>query len=102
MFCFIAENQRDFVKLLATVTNSPGSEWIEPVLETKTEDLLKRSLQILDTDEQKPFMHLEFQVIIIQLTFKLYLYNKFCYVLLGYRYFRKYIISIFMWPSLFI
>lgn len=58
----IAENQRDLIELLATVTHSPGQGWIEPVLETKTEDLLKRSVQILNTDLQQPFMHLEFQV----------------------------------------
>lgn len=49
------------------MTHSPGQGWIEPVLETKTEDLLKRSLQILNTDQQQPFMHLEFQVTIINL-----------------------------------
>jgi len=47
---------------LATVTNSPGSAWIEPVSETETEDLLNRSVQALNTDQQQPFMHLEFQV----------------------------------------
>jgi len=47
---------------LATVTNSPGSAWIEPVSETKTEDLLNRSVQALNTDQQQPFMHLEFEV----------------------------------------
>lgn len=62
---YIAENQRDFVELLATVTNSPGSGWIEPALETQTEDLLKRSVQTLLSDQQQPFMHLEFQVKII-------------------------------------
>lgn len=55
------------------MTNSPGSKWIEPVLETKTEDLLKQSLQILNTNQQQPFMHLEFQVIIIHVLFKFYI-----------------------------
>lgn len=50
------------MRLLASVTNSPGSGWIEPVSETKTEDLLKRSVQTLKTDQKEPFMHLEFQV----------------------------------------
>lgn len=59
---FIAENQRDFIQLLATVTNSPGSGWIEPVSETDTENLLKRSLQTLNTGQEQLFMHLEFQV----------------------------------------
>ncbi|VVC41224.1 Hypothetical protein CINCED_3A001036 [Cinara cedri] len=54
------ENQRDLIHLLATVTSSPGSGWIEPILETKTEDLLKCSVQTL-TGQQQPFMHLEFQ-----------------------------------------
>jgi len=62
IFIFIAEDQKDFIQLLATVTNSPGSAWIEPVSETKTEDLLNRSVQILNTDQLQPFMHLEFQV----------------------------------------
>ncbi|XP_060880843.1 uncharacterized protein LOC132952538 [Metopolophium dirhodum] len=56
-----SEDQRDFIQLLATVTNSPGSAWIEPVSETETEDLLNRSVQTLNTDQQQPFMHLEFQ-----------------------------------------
>lgn len=47
------------------MTNSPGSGWIEPVSETNTDDLLKRSLQTLNTDLKEPFMHLEFQVKII-------------------------------------
>lgn len=64
-FIFIAENQRDYIQLLATVANSPGSGWIEPVLETKTEDLLKRSVQTLNTDQCQPFMHLEFKVKLI-------------------------------------
>lgn len=59
---FIGENQRDFIRLLATVTNSPGSGWIEPVSETCTENLLKRSLQTLNTSQEQLFMHLEFQV----------------------------------------
>lgn len=59
---FIAENQRDFIQLLATVTNSPGSAWIEPVSETQTEDMLKHSVQTLNTDQPQQFLHLEFQV----------------------------------------
>lgn len=62
-FC-IAEKQRDLIHLLATVTSSPGSGWIEPILETNTEDLFKHSIQSL-TGQQQPFMHLEFQVKII-------------------------------------
>lgn len=56
-----AEKKRDLIHLLATVTSSPGSGWIEPILETKTEDLLKRSVQTLN-GQQQPFMHIEFQV----------------------------------------
>jgi hypothetical protein len=44
------------------VTNSPGSGWIEPLSETKSEDLLKCSVQTLNTNQFQPFMHLEFQV----------------------------------------
>lgn len=62
LFIFIAENQKDFIQLLATVTNSPGSGWIEPVSETQSEDLFKRSVQTLSTNQNQPFMHLEFQV----------------------------------------
>lgn len=47
------------------MTNSPGSGWIEPVADTQTEDLLKRSIQTLNTNQQQPFMHLEFEVIVI-------------------------------------
>lgn len=47
------------------MTNSPGSGWIEPLSKTKTEDLLKCSLQTLTTDQYQPFMHLEFQVKLI-------------------------------------
>lgn len=65
LFVFIAGNERDFVQLLATVANSPGSGWIEPVAETQTQDLLRRSMQILNTGQNQPFMHLEFQVKII-------------------------------------
>lgn len=61
-FIIIAENQTDFIQLLASVTNSPGSGWIKPLSETKTEDLLKCSLQKLTTDQYQPFMHLEFPV----------------------------------------
>ncbi|XP_025416590.1 uncharacterized protein LOC112687852 isoform X2 [Sipha flava] len=56
-----SENQKDFIQLLATVTNSPGSGWIEPLSETKSEDLLKCSVQTLNTNQFQPFMHLEFQ-----------------------------------------
>lgn len=44
------------------MTNSPGSGWIEPVSETQTKDLLEHSVQTLNTSQERPFLHLEFQV----------------------------------------